>query len=93
MPRVFFGVLRPGDAGAEDHLHFSTVKIHRSSDDHCVFSALTLIHGEGQGRLTDTIAGAGPGCRGLQGIKVLLLVLKLVGVVCASRMKLVTNSP
>ena len=31
--------------------------------------------------------------KGLQGIKVLLPVLKLVGVVCASRMRLVTNSP
>jgi len=31
--------------------------------------------------------------KGLPGIKVLLPVLKLVGVVCASRMRLVTNSP
>lgn len=31
--------------------------------------------------------------KGLQGIKVSLPVLKLVGVVCASRMRLVTNSP
>ncbi|MGX9890444.1 hypothetical protein, partial [Streptomyces sp. NPDC002276] len=33
-----------------------------------------------------------PETKGLQGIKVLLPVLKLVGVACASRMRLVTNS-
>jgi len=33
-----------------------------------------------------------PWAKGLQGIKVLLPVLMLVGLVCASRMRLVTNS-